>query len=47
MVYESFDKNINFLTSDETVKNDNISNKELTKELRKPIIRKFEKRKIK
>ena len=29
------------------VKNENISNKELAKELRNPIIRKFEKRKVK
>ena len=33
-------------TSGGTVKNENISNKELAEELNKPIIRKFEKRKV-
>ena len=33
-------------TSGETVKNEIISNKELAEELHKPIIRKFEKRKV-
>ena len=33
-------------TSDSVIKNENISNNELAKELHKPIIRKFEKRKI-
>ena len=42
MVYTFFDKN----TSGGTVKNEIISNKELTEELHKPIIRKFEKRKV-
>ena len=42
MVYKFFDKK----TSGGTVKNENISNKELAKELRKPITRKYEKRKL-
>ena len=33
-------------TSGGTVKNENISDKELTEELHKPVIRKFEKRKV-
>ena len=40
---------INFLikkTSDSGIKNENISNKELGEELLKPIIRKFNKRKV-
>ena len=41
MVYEFFNKK----TSGGTVKNKNISNKELVGELHKPIIRKFSKRK--
>ena len=39
----------NFLwqkNSPETVKNEIVSNKELAEELRKPIIKKFEKRKV-
>ena len=43
MVYKFFDKK----ASGGTVKNENISNKELAEELHKPIIRKFNKRKIK
>ena len=42
MVYKFFDKK----TSHETVKNKIISNKELVEELQKPIIRKFNKRKV-
>ena len=42
MIYKYFDKK----TSGRTVKNENISNKELTEELHKPIIRKFNKRKV-
>ena len=42
MVYKLFDKK----TSGGTVKNEIISNKEFAKELHKPIIRKFEKRKV-
>ena len=45
IVYEFFDKN----TSGSGIKNENISNKELGKELHKPIIRiirKFKKRKV-
>ena len=42
MVYKYFDKK----ASGGTVKNENISNKELVKELHKPIIRKFNKRKV-
>ena len=42
MVYRSFDKK----TSGETIKNKNISNKELAEELQKPIIRKVNKRKV-
>ena len=42
MVYKFFDKK----TSSRTVKNENISNKELAEELHKRIIRKFEKRKV-
>ena len=41
VVYIFFDKK----TSDGTVKNENISNKELAEELHKPIIRKFNKKK--
>ena len=42
MVYKCFDKT----ASDETVKSKNISNKELSGELHKPIIRKSKKRKL-
>ena len=42
MVYKFFGKK----TSGVTVKNENISNKELAEELQKPIIRKFKKRKV-
>ena len=42
MVYKFFDK----IFSGETVKNETISNKELAEELHKPIIRKFDKRKV-
>ena len=42
MVYKFFDKK----TSNGTVKNENISNKELVKESHKPIIRKLNKRKV-
>ena len=42
MVYKWFDKR----TSGSGFKNENISNKELAKELHKPIIRKFNKRKV-
>ena len=42
MVYKHFDKK----TSDGTVKNENISNKELAEELHKPFIRKFKKRTV-
>ena len=42
MVYKFFDKK----ASDGTVKNQNISNKELAEELHKPIIKKFDKRKV-
>ena len=42
MVYKCFDKN----TSAGTVKNENISHKELTKELHKTTIKKFKKRKV-
>ena len=42
MIYKYFDKK----TSGRTVKNENISNKELREELHKPIIRKFNKRKV-
>ena len=42
MVYNFFDRK----TSGGTVKNENISNKELAEELHKPIIRKFNKRKV-
>ena len=42
MVYKCFDKN----TSGGTVKNEIISNKELAEELHKPIIIKFNKRKV-
>ena len=42
MVYKCFDKNI----SGSSIKNENISNKELAEELHKPIIRKFDKRKV-
>ena len=40
MIYKFFDKK----TSDSGIKNENISNKELTEELRKPVIRKFKKK---
>ena len=42
MIYKFFDKK----TSGSGIKNDNISNKELAKELHKPIIRTCKKRKI-
>ena len=42
MGYKFFDKR----TSDKDIKNENISNKELTEEIHKPIIRNFNKRKI-
>ena len=42
MVYKFFDKK----SSDGTVKNDIIFNKDLAEELQKPIIRKFDKRKV-
>ena len=42
MVYKVFDKK----TSGKGIKNENISNKELVEELHKPIIRKFNKRKV-
>ena len=42
MVYNFVDENIDF----EGVKNENMSNKELTEELHKPIDRKFNKRKV-
>ena len=42
MDYKIFDKE----TSRSTVKNENISKKELAEELHKPIIKKFKKRKI-
>ena len=42
LVYKLFDKK----TSGSGKKNENISNKELAEELNKPIIRKFEKRKV-
>ena len=41
MVYKIFDKK----TTGRTVKNENISNKELAEELPKPIIKKFKKKK--
>ena len=41
MVYKFFDKN----TSDSSIKNENILNKEPAKELHKPISRKFNKKK--
>ena len=41
-----FDKFFDKTASDGTVKNKNISNKELAEELHKPIIRKFEKTKV-
>ena len=41
-VYKFFEKN----TSGETVKDENITNKELAEELHKPTIRKFNKRKV-
>ena len=43
MVYKFFDKN----TSGSGIKNENILSKELAEELHKPIIRKFNKRKVK
>ena len=42
MVYKFFDKN----TSGSGIRNENIRNKELAEELHKPIIRKFNKRKV-
>ena len=42
MVYKCFDKK----SSDSGIKNENISNKELTEELHKPIIKKFNKKKF-
>ena len=42
MVYQFFDKK----TSGNGIKNGNISNKQLAKELQKPVIRKFNKRKV-
>ena len=42
MVYKFFDKK----TADGVVKNEIIQNKELAEELHKPLIRKFEKRKV-
>ena len=42
MVYNFFYKK----TSGSSIKNENISNKELAKELQKPVIRKFNKRKV-
>ena len=42
MVYKFFDKNI----SGSGIKNENTSKKELAEELQKPIIRKFQKRKV-
>ena len=42
MVYKFFDKN----TSGSCIKNENMPNKELAEELHKPIIRKFEKGKV-
>ena len=42
MVYKFFDKN----TSDSSIKNESISNKELAEELHKPIIRIFQKWKV-
>ena len=44
MVYIFFDKKPS--GSGRSIKYENISNKELAEELRKPIIRKFEKRKV-
>ena len=50
MVYKFFDKKTASLvvksTSGGTVTNEDFSNKELDEELHKPIIRKFEKRKV-
>ena len=42
MVYNFFDKR----TSGSSIKNENISDKESSRELHKPIIRKFNKRKV-
>ena len=42
MVFEYFDKK----TSGSGIKNENMSNKELAEELRKPVIRKFLKKRI-
>ena len=42
MVYKFFDKK----TSGSSIKNENISNKELAEDLHKPIIRKFNKRNV-
>ena len=42
MIYKFFDKNF----SSRAIKNENRSNKELTEELHKPIIRTFKKRKV-
>ena len=44
MVYKSFHKKASGIGRG--IKNENISNKELAEELSKPIIRKFEKRKV-
>ena len=50
MVYKFFDKKVASLVgkspSDGIAKNEIISNKELAEELHKPVIRKFEKRKV-
>ena len=50
MVYKYFDKKSALLadrsTSGDAVKNENMSNQELAEQLNKPIIRKFEKRKV-
>ena len=42
MVYKFFDKK----TSGKGIKNDNISNKQLPGKLHKPVIKKFNKRKV-
>ena len=42
MVYDFFDKK----TFDGAIKNENISNKKLAEGLHKPVIRKFNKRKV-
>ena len=50
MVYKFLDKKTSggaaMLANKSTIKNENISNKELTEELHKPIIRNFNKRKV-